>query len=297
MSSLVLDLQQDLMQQDCHIITALRKAHIIASKLKLDDFDAWIKAELDGYTGTQDNVPNYRQVVGQIKAWNPYHGWIPVLLSNRELEELLCKRKMAESISDIVELYNTSKSHFVMTFAADVANQLNSWCDAPFATKYSLHVSSHCLKSIIDQVVNCLLEWTLKLETEGIIGENMSFKQEEKEIAQTLPQQINNYYGSVINGNVGQAQIVSGSNNTFDFNYTHIAESLEKVKQAIKTSNISKDDEETAMELVSDIENKVSGKKKPGIIKAALAGLKGFLSSVGAGVAVELIVQVLSTIS
>ena len=36
MSSIVLELQQELLHQDCDIVNALRKAHLIAVKLDLD---------------------------------------------------------------------------------------------------------------------------------------------------------------------------------------------------------------------------------------------------------------------
>ena len=39
MSSIVLDLQAELVSSECDILSSLRKAHIIATKLKLVDFD------------------------------------------------------------------------------------------------------------------------------------------------------------------------------------------------------------------------------------------------------------------
>ena len=49
MSGLVLDLQQELLQESCDVLNVLRKAHLIAAKLKLSEFDAWIMSELNGY--------------------------------------------------------------------------------------------------------------------------------------------------------------------------------------------------------------------------------------------------------
>ena len=53
MSSLVLDLQQEVLKPDCDILNALRKAHLIAAKLKLTEFDSWIMSELNGYDDNQ----------------------------------------------------------------------------------------------------------------------------------------------------------------------------------------------------------------------------------------------------
>ena len=89
MSSIVLELQQDLLDKNCDILQVLRKAHLIASKLKLAEFDMWIHSELNGYkTKNQDDVPDYRQIHGQVKAWNPYHGWIPVILQDAKIEDV-----------------------------------------------------------------------------------------------------------------------------------------------------------------------------------------------------------------
>lgn len=65
------------------------------------------------------------------------------------------------------------------------------------------------MKEIVDKVANCLLEWTIKLENEGILGEGMIFSREETKMAKNIPQTINNYYGTVIKGDVKQSQFVS----------------------------------------------------------------------------------------
>ena len=53
---------------------------------------------------------------------------------------------------------------------------------------------------------------------------------------------------------------------------------------------ISEDDMETAIELLEDISEKLSQNKKPGVIKAALSGLKDFLLAAGADITAALIV-------
>ena len=54
MGSIVLDLQQEVISQDCDIVNALRKAHLIAVKLGLEEFDKWICNELNGYKSGKD---------------------------------------------------------------------------------------------------------------------------------------------------------------------------------------------------------------------------------------------------
>lgn len=288
MSSLVLDLQQEILKPDCDILNALRKAHIIAIKLKLSEFDAWIQNELNGYETNQDLIPDYRKISGQLKAWNPYHGWIPVIMQDSRLEEVLCHRKMEDSIGDIIELYSKSKGNIILTFSADVAAKLDSWSNAPFNTNYSLHVSNHQLKSIVDKVINCLMEWTLKLEENGIVGENMRFNETESASAKDIPQQIN-YYGPVINGNISSSQIVSGNNSTVTYNAQAISDAINEIRDSLEKEQITGEDMENALELLSDISEKIEQNKKPSIIKSALVGLKDFILATGANVTAALI--------
>ena len=64
------------------------KAHLIASKLKLHDFDTWVQSELNGYSyGDKDKIPNYRKVKGTLKAFNPYRGWISAQCSDDKTEK------------------------------------------------------------------------------------------------------------------------------------------------------------------------------------------------------------------
>ena len=47
--SIVLELQNEIVSSNCDVVNVLHRAHLIASKLKLTDFDKWIQYELNGY--------------------------------------------------------------------------------------------------------------------------------------------------------------------------------------------------------------------------------------------------------
>lgn len=294
MSSIVLDLQQEVLKPDCDVLNSLRKAHLIATKLKLQEFDNWIKSELNGYPeDDQEAIPKYRSVKGQLKAWNPYHGWIPVDIPDSNIETVLCKKNLGNSISEILELYRKSEGHILLYYTGDMEQTLNKICSAPFSTSYALHVSTHLLKAIIDQVQNCLLEWTIRLENEGVLGENLQFSPEEASMAKNVPQTINNYYGPVVHGNIKQSQVVSGNHNSFAFDYKQVADLIRQVKEKIQDEQLSEEDREVANELIAESESKIAAQTRPGIIKASLSGLKDFLIGAGANVAGAVIVQYL----
>lgn len=148
-------------------------------------------------------------------------------------------------------------------------------------------------KGIVDQVQNCLLEWTIRLESEGVLGEGMRFSQEETAMAQKVPQTINNYYGTVVNGNIKRSQVVSGDHNSLSFNYEQASDLIRQIKKAIQDEQMSEEDREIAEELISESESKIAAQAKPGVIRATLSGLKDFLIGAGANIAGALIVQYL----
>lgn len=299
MSSIVLELQQEILEPDSDVLNLLRKAHLIAVKLNLKELDVWIQHELNGYDIADINsIPEYRHISGIVKAFNPsYGGWLPTQCTNNEIEKAISELWIYQSISELQELYvkDEQEGVIIAKFNAEKTAAIASIFKTPVTMQYALHVSPHVLKSIIEKVKNYLLEWTIKLESEGILGEALQFSQEEKSMAQNIPQQIN-YYGTVFNGGVTQSQVVSGDNNTISLNYEQAAELLEKVKDAIKSEQLSLENRKTADELIEEAEGKVANKKKSGIIKASLMGLKDFLIGAGANVAGGLLVQYLHMI-
>ena len=290
MGSIVLELQNEVISSNCDVVNVLRKAHLIASKLKLTDFDSWIQYELNGYPN-QESCPEYRKIRGSLKAFNPYNGWIPTLIQNNEVEKMICERKLVNSISEIIALCESSNSGLISEFTGEQLALFNKMCDTPLPMRYALHISKTAVKDIEEKVKNTILEWTLKLEAEGIIGDNMIFSEEEKDSATKLPQTINNYYGntSVINSPSDNVSIVSGSNNTVSFSYDKIKSAVNDIEKSIEESNLSKENMDIAIELLTDIKSKIEDKKKPHILKSAFVGLKDFLINTGANVAAALI--------
>lgn len=290
MGSIVLELQNEIVSSNCDVVNILRKAHLIASKLKLADFDQWIQHELNGYPD-RESCPEYRKVCGSLKAFNPYHGWISTLMQDNELEKMICERKLTDSISEVISLCQSSENVLISEFSGEQFAFFNKMFNSPLPMKYALHIPTTAVKDIEEKVKNTILEWTLKLESEGIVGENMVFSETEKESAVNMPQTVNNYYGntSVINSPSDNVQIVSGGENTVTFSYDKVKDVVDAVEKSISESDLSKEDMETATELLADIKLKIEEEKKPDILKSALIGLKDFLINTGANVAAGLI--------
>lgn len=284
MSNLVQDLQQEITKSDCDVLSALRKAHLIASKLKLTEFNNWIHLELNGYKPDQKDIPEYRQVCSELKTWNPCsNSWIPVIIQDGTLEKKLCHNKLIYPIGMILELYKKNAGPIHLALSANTIELLNRYSNIPIETKYSLHINKHYLKSVIDGVVNHLIEWTIRINENRIVNDEITPKSSESFSNEKLPQQITNYFGNVIYGNINNSNI-SAKDNNVTYNANETLDAIKEIKKILSEENISDDCMKDATEILNDISTKVNQNKTPGVIGAALAGLKDFLIAAGAGI-------------
>ncbi len=289
MSSIVIDLQNEITSSECDVVKILRRAHVIAVKLGLKEFDQWISYELNGYPN-QESCPDYRKVRGVLKAFNPYRGWIPTLIPDAELEKTICEQRVPNSISEIITLCKNAENGLISEFSGEQLELFNQMFNSHLPMRYALHISGASVMDIIEKVKNTILEWTLKLEEEGVLGEGMRFSDEEKQTAKSMPQTVNNYYGAtnVINGPSEGMQIVSGNENV-TFSYDKANTAVSEIETAISQEQLQCEDKDAALEMLSEIRDKITQEKKPSVIKALLVGLKDFLINAGGSLAAGLI--------
>ena len=277
----VLELQLDIINNEKDVVSILRKAHLIASKLDLKEFDTWILQELNGYD-TYESIPEYRLVYGEIKAKNPYHGYIPVMLPS-SLEDDFTKRKLFNSISEIVQLLQSKDAQVMISLPSDISKDICKGTGVVFPCYFI--IGGHSLKTIVEKVKNTILEWCLQLDKDGIVGDDFIFTDNEKNKAKTINQEINNYYGQVIKGNVENSFSQSGHDN---IQYNIINSELDEIEQSIK-KELESEKMVEALEILEDIKEKINEKKKTSIIKNAFIGLKDFMIQAGASVTAALI--------
>lgn len=73
----------------------------------------------------------------------------------------------------------------------------------------TLHIPSDSLAKILNDVRNIVLNWTLKMEKDGILGEGLTFSKNEAEIAHQGNHTINYL---AVSGDVVSSQIQQGTN-------------------------------------------------------------------------------------
>ncbi|MBW4558209.1 MAG: hypothetical protein KME59_20210 [Trichormus sp. ATA11-4-KO1] len=191
MTSLVLELQRDALESSVSVLNLLRKALVVAKKLGIEEFKQWVELELDGYS-EEVNIPDYRLLVGELKARNPYHGWIPVILGNApEIAETISKIYIKQPISEIEELVKSESDVKIMHLPKKIELLLIQMLDLPLQPV--LHFSKINLSGILEATRNIVLKWSLKLEDDGIIGEGLTFSAKEKQIAQAAHYTIGTY--------------------------------------------------------------------------------------------------------
>lgn len=195
--SIVLELQQQAIDSNSDILSLLRKALLVARKLGLKDLQEWIDNELNGYKD-MNKIPTYRQIHGELKAWNPYNGWNTVVMPDDECEKAFSQRRLFDSIPSLYSLLNKNEKSLAIPVNASGAAIISRLTG--FETKYILQIYPNAINDIIEQVKNKILDWAIVLEENGIMGEGISFTTEEKSRAQSEPQIVNyisNFYSSV----------------------------------------------------------------------------------------------------
>lgn len=210
MNSLVLELQRDALDSSVLVLDLLRKASVVAYKLDVKELQEWVKFELDGYSKLPQ-LPDYRFVNGELKARNPFHGLIPVMLDDAKISDLISKRPVSESISELEYMLGESKSGALLfKLPTEVELEIHNWLDVPFSLVVKVPISQ--VKKIVECTRNIILTWSLRLEKDGILGEGMTFSTKEKEVAHNTNYHIESLYNySPIGNTMSETKIIQSN--------------------------------------------------------------------------------------
>lgn len=248
MTSLVLELQRDAIDQTINVSTLLRKALVVAKKLKITDIELWLSNELNGYPAGSE-VPQYRYIRGELKAFNPYRGWIPLFMQAPKQAEALSKQGTSQSIAELENISDSGKDKYCyIQFPKATEQKLMKSMEIPMQP--ILIVSQSQIISIIETVRNSILEWALKLEENGIMGEAMSFTIKEKEQASNIIYNIKNAIGSMHNSQLQQDTINSTQSYNKSLDFDQLYKIVDEIYSRISELNL---DDEKRLELETEI--------------------------------------------
>lgn len=204
---IVVRLQEMASDKDTPVPDLLRKALMIATKLGLEEFRAWVLHELNGYRDIKD-IPEYRKIRGDLRAQNPYHGLIPFIIPDSATAEMVSSKPVFESIESLCHLATTdSKGVLTYTFAPELEAMLMK-IQGGYPLRPLLVVGHNQIAAIVEKVRTHLLDWALRLEADGILGDGLTFSEGERERAK-LSQNINiqnfqGVLGDVSGGEINQ---------------------------------------------------------------------------------------------
>lgn len=199
---IVLELQREALDENISIEALLRKAYLVARKLKLTDFEEWLKQEKNGYI---HDIPKYREIVGEVKGWNPYAGWVPIVFQ-ADIANIVSKMPVPNSISSLVDVYSLSDGSIKLSINGVLTDMFNDMIES-MPTKYAFFSSRSEIYRIMSTVRDKILDWSLLLEENGIVGEEMTFTDYEKQVAletQVINNYTNNFYSNVTDIDMNQ---------------------------------------------------------------------------------------------
>ena len=279
MASLVEELQKDALNHSVKVTELLQKSLVVASKLKLDEFAAWVRLELDGYG--ENTVPDYRILHGAPQVFNPYRGYQPLHFGDVEHAKRFSKMHFNTPIGevehDLIGAKESGSDAFQVSYSPTVEKMLMKAID--YRLQPSLHLSASQFQGVLDAVRKIILEWSLKLEADGITGEGMSFTADEKERAKGDTYNIKNY----IHGNIHDSQIQIEATNstqtkTVEFDIEQLAKLIEALRNTIDAVGVDKDGKEELDSEISTLEAQIkSPKPKHSIIGETLASIRRIL--------------------
>ena len=178
--SIVHELQRQAIESK-DIDNLLRKAYMVSKKLNLKEFENWIFNELNGYKN-EDEIPEYRKTKGKLKAKDMYRGiYIPVVIKDLELYNTIVTKQIWQSVIELDNLVKHEAEELYTEMNME-QNMLLSTMVGEY-TEFVISTNKIVFIKIINEVKNRILEWSIDLENDGILGKGMSFSDKEKEIA------------------------------------------------------------------------------------------------------------------
>lgn len=212
MLGLVNQLQADALDSSVSLTTLLRKVKVAAVKLGLTDTLEWVDAELDGYT---KKVPDYREVHGKLKWFNPMRGYLPVAFQDNRTANEYEMWPVPESVASLESNLASDNATFVLQMPAPVTNLLSQSVGFR-VTSAILEVPRGALVSIIEHVRNLVLNWALELERAGVTGDGLSFSVQEQKMAKSAHISIGTFQGTFNTGDLSGTNSRISQNSTDD---------------------------------------------------------------------------------
>jgi hypothetical protein len=297
MSSLVRDLQRAALDTSTSVTTLLRMALVVATKLNLAEFASWVQSELKGYSDP-DRIPQYRVLCGEPVVYNPFRGWESFFTHNLdpEVAHRLRTFKLHYPLAELEDHLRSEDAAFVLTYNEQTERMLIRTI-RPLPVRPGVRYERSQFRGILDAVRNIVLEWSLKLEQDGILGEEMTFSEAEKEAATAEAPNIAHYIHQVINSQVqlgGRHAVMNVEIRPLD--PAVVKEVIQALKRDANLATLEVSQRSELMAEIGTVEAQLgSSKPKEVIIREGLSSIRNILEgAVGSALAAGILPRLAS---
>jgi len=229
LNGLINEIQRGCLDDSISVESLLRRVKLAATKLGLGQLETWVDSELNGYTSGE--LPDHRKLHGQPAAWNPYNGWIPIQTADEFMTELLSTARVAQSIGslrDLVSREGNGLYHFPIP--PEIVIEINKMMNFQTA-RMVVQIPRGGIVGIVDFVRNKVLDWSIEMERNGVLGEGFTFNATERESAKTVMTTFN--IGNIGNfaGNMGEGN-TSGDIALTDASVREVRNTMQQLRDA-----------------------------------------------------------------
>ncbi len=270
MTSLVLELQRFALEETPDYASLARRALVVATKLGVADFRIWAERELNGFVDVaQSDLPDYRNIHVSVQYFNRYHGWQPIVFGDPELARLTSSTGMYAPIGQVQHLVNsvTSSGVIQIPLPHEITQQLMQGMNMRAEPTFIVPPSE--LFKVLDAVRNRILQWSMDLEAAGVLGNDMTFSDQEKQKATGQSEisigSISNFHGSI--GPVNSSHIQVGDAITLHAKLIELGVGI-RDRQELEC-------------IVDDLEKEPGQKEKTSLMKRGLAWIAKHSSTLG----------------
>ena len=242
--SIVLQLQSLASDPNSNIEELLNKSLLVARKLKIKEFRKWCELELEGYE--KNTLPEYRKFRGQLKVFNPYHGLQTFIIPD-DLDEVVTSISINLSVGEINNLLKQDGDSFENVISNQAKRQLMS-LQGGYDLEPRVIFKRSQLLGITSKLRNIILNWSLQLEEDGILGKGLKFSDKEKEAAMSVNhfniQNLQGIAGTISGGTINQNNQMNIKEMDFDSLAKYLAANnvafsdIQTLKEAIQHDSI-----------------------------------------------------------
>jgi len=169
--NLLTEIRNGILDPSILLSSTLRKAKVLAYRLKNADFKDWVDQELNGYVGDRDAIPGYRKVSSQSYghftsiAWKLENAPIAPACLPEPIQEFSLTVVFSEGIRSLECLVDGQGDSIRYPWPADLLALLSGTVYEGMTCLFAWrHVSRSQIEQVLDAVRNRLLSFVLELE-------------------------------------------------------------------------------------------------------------------------------------